>query len=197
MEKKINVDVCADIQTADLMRRTSINTMITMIDHHLKDAEDTITGTPLFEGLLTMAVEQWEDWEDLKQKMIREVEVPDSKEIATWDLEYATGMLKYEVGKAATVKWKVRIAEDVCKAVQDAQTRLAVLREVQVNILDMYKGDTSGFLLKSPYYKSLNKLVFGAESDFELKKSEMIAGVDVGNGTSWNLSYVDHTLRVY
>lgn len=197
MEKKIDVDVCADIQTADLMRRTSLSTMITMIDHHLKDADDTITGTPLFDGLIKMAVEQWEDWERQKQEMLKNIEVEEDKQITNWDLEYATCNLTYGVGAAATAKLEVEIAEDVCKSVQDAQTKLAVLREVQINIMDIYKEDATGFLFQSPYFKSLNKLVFGAESDFELKKAEMIAGVEVGDGSHWDLNYYDHTLRIY
>ena len=197
MVKTIDEDTCADIQTADLLYRTSISLMVTLLDRHLRDGGDNLTDSVVFEGLLAQAVEQFEDWDNLKMAMIDAVDIPDGMKIGSWDLRYDNGELTYNLVDATPAKKEIVIDEEICHAIQDAQARMIAIREVQSTMLEMYREDVTCLFLKSAQYKNLAKMAFAAESEFEAKKSEMIADVDVSDGANWNLTYVSRTLSIY
>ena len=194
--KIIDEETCADIRTEELLFRTSVNLMVTMIDRHLKDSVDTVTGSAAFLELLTQATEQFIDWENEKNKMLQSIEVEDGKMIDKWELKYLSGEFVYNVADKMPVKQEIEVDKAVCKDIQDTQAKAQVIREIQNTLIETYRNDTTCFFLRSPHYKNLAKMALLADDAFEKKKEALISNIDMKDDENWDLTYSDHILRI-
>lgn len=81
------------------MRYDSINSVIdTIITTHADALADTITGSVAYKGFLKLKARYFQEFEDAKKALQKEFIPADvQSKVASWSLDYSTGILKYKV----------------------------------------------------------------------------------------------------
>ena len=201
MSQKIMIDgdLCMEIRAADVLYKSNISVVVLMIEHHFKDAVDNVTGSPMFEGLISECMSTLLDWEELKTGMIKSIEMPEGKEIASWNLMYDTCEFDFMVTDVRMPVATFDVNEDVCHRIQQAHTRVDALREIQSTLLDSNRLDSTHMYLKSKVFAGMRDIFTKAEQEFDNQKKRMIDGVIPAEyfGHDWDLSYTDCKLSVY
>ena len=203
----IDKDTCDDIRVADINFQSQKNNIINLLETHAMDLADTLTQTVLFMSLLKRVADAMQEWDSLKQDMLKKnVEdagkIPDGSVITDWKLDYTTGIL--DITFAKDVKQVERtevIDKELCGKIKKTQIAYNAITDIVSTIIEKHSMDAKDTIINNPTFSGFNVLQARALTEFMNVKSDMmnsyLTDEERACNVTWNLSFDDCKLTVY
>lgn len=203
----IDKDTCDDIRVADINFQSQKSVIINLLETHVMNLKDTLTQTVLFVSLLKRAAEAMQEWDSLKQNMLKTYvedagRVPDGSVVTDWKLDYTTGIL--DITFAKDVKQVERtevIDKELCGKIKKTQIAYNAITDIVSTIIEKHSMDAKDTIINNPTFSGFNDLQAHALTEFMNVKSDMmnsyLTDEERACNVTWNLSFDDCKLTVY
>lgn len=203
----IDKDTCDDIRVADINFQSQKSVIINLLETHAMNLKDTLTQTVLFVSLLKRVAEAMQEWDSLKQNMLKTYvedagRVPDGSVVTDWKLDYTTGIL--DITFAKDVKQVERtevIDKELCGKIKKTQIAYNAITDIVSTIIEKHSMDTKDTIINNPTFSGFNGLQARALTEFMNAKSDMmnsyLTDEERACNVTWNLSFDDCKLTVY
>lgn len=203
----IDKDTCDDIRVADINFQSQKSVIINLLETHAMNLKDTLTQTVLFVSLLKRAAEAMQEWDSLKQNMLKTYvedagRVPDGSVVTDWKLDYTTGIL--DITFAKDVKQVERtevIDKELCGKIKKTQIAYNAITDIVSTIIEKHSMDAKDTIINNPTFSGFNDLQVRALTEFMNVKSDMmnsyLTDEERACNVTWNLSFDDCKLTVY
>lgn len=203
----IDKDTCDDIRVADINFQSQKSVIINLLETHAMNLKDTLTQTVLFVSLLKRAAEAMQEWDSLKQNMLKTYvedagRVPDGSVVTDWKLDYTTGIL--DITFAKDVKQVERtevIDKELCGKIKKTQIAYNAITDIVSTIIEKHSMDAKDTIINNPTFSGFNDLQARALTEFMDVKSDMmnsyLTDEELACNVTWNLSFDDCKLTVY
>lgn len=203
----IDKDTCDDIRVADINFQSQKSVIINLLETHAMNLKDTLTQTVLFVSLLKRAAEAMQEWDSLKQNMLKTYvedagRVPDGSVVTDWKLDYTTGIL--DITFAKDVKQVERtevIDKELCGKIKKTQIAYNAIIDIVSTIIEKHSMDAKDTIINNPTFSWFNDLQARALTEFMNVKSDMmnsyLTDEERACNVTWNLSFDDCKLTVY
>lgn len=203
----IDKDTCDDIRVADINFQSQKSNIINLLETHAMDLVDTLTPTVLFASLFKRAADAMQEWDALKQDMLKKnVEdagkIPDGSVITDWKLDYTTGILNITFAKdVKQIERTEVIDKELCNKIKETQIAYNAIVDIVSTIVDKHSMDAKDTIINNPTFNGINDLQAQALADFMDAKSAMmdacLTDEEMARNVTWNLSFDDCKLTVY
>lgn len=203
----IDKDTCDDIRVADINFQSQKSVIINLLETHAMNLKDTLTQTVLFVSLLKRAAEAMQEWDSLKQNMLKTYvedagRVPDGSVVTDWKLDYTTGIL--DITFAKDVKQVERtevIDKELCGKIKKTQIAYNAITDIVSTIIEKHSMDAKDTIINNPTFSGFNDLQAHVLTEFMNVKSDMmnsyLTDEERACNVTWNLSFDDCKLTVY
>lgn len=203
----IDKDTCDDIRAADINFQSQKSNIINLLETHAMNLKDTLTQTVLFVSLLKRVAEAMQEWDFLKQNMLKTYvedagRVPDGSMVTDWKLDYTTGIL--DITFAKDVKQVERtevIDKELCDKIKKTQIAYNAITDIVSTIIEKHSMDAKDTIINNPTFSGFNDLQARALTEFMNAKSDMmnsyLTDEERACNVTWNLSFDDCKLTVY
>ena len=203
----IDKDTCDDIRVADINFQSQKSVIINLLETHAMNLKDTLTQTVLFVSLLKRAAEAMQEWDSLKQNMLKTYvedagRVPDGSVVTDWKLDYTTGIL--DITFAKDVKQVERtevIDKELCGKIKKTQIAYNAITDIVSTIIEKHSMDAKDTIINNSTFSGFNDLQARALTEFMNVKSDMmnsyLTDEERACNVTWNLSFDDCKLTVY
>lgn len=203
----IDKDTCDDIRVADINFQSQKSVIINLLETHAMNLKDTLTQTVLFVSLLKRVAEAMQEWDSLKQNMLKTYvedagRVPDGSVVTDWKLDYTTGIL--DITFAKDVKQVERtevIDKELCGKIKKTQIAYNAITDIVSTIIEKHSMDAKDTIINNPTFSGFNYLQARALTEFMNVKSDMmnsyLTDEERACNVTWNLSFDDCKLTVY
>lgn len=203
----IDKDTCDDIRVADINFQSQKSVIINLLETHAMNLKDTLTQTVLFVSLLKRVAEAMQEWDSLKQNMLKTYvedagRVPDGSVVTDWKLDYTTGIL--DITFAKDVKQVERtevIDKELCGKIKKTQIVYNAIADIVSTIIEKHSMDAKDTIINNPTFNGFNDRQAQALTAFMDAKSVMmdsyLTDEERACNVTWNLSFDDCKLTVY
>lgn len=203
----IDKDTCDDIRVADINFQSQKSNIINLLETHAMNLKDTLTQTVLFVSLLKRVTEAMQEWDFLKQNMLKTYvedagRVPDGSVVTDWKLDYTTGIL--DITFAKDVKQVERtevIDKELCGKIKKTQIAYNAITDIVSTIIEKHSMDAKDTIINNPTFSGFNDLQARVLTEFMNVKSDMmnsyLTDEERACNVTWNLSFDDCKLTVY
>ena len=203
----IDKDTCDDIRVADINFQSQKSVIINLLETHAMNLKDTLTQTVLFVSLLKRVAEAMQEWDSLKQNMLKTYvedagRVPDGSVVTDWKLDYTTGIL--DITFAKDVKQVERtevIDKELCGKIKKTQIAYNAITDIVSTIIEKHSMDAKDTIINNQTFSGFNDLQARALTEFMNVKSDMMNSYLTDDeracNVTWNLSFDDCKLTVY
>lgn len=203
----IDKDTCDDIRVADINFQSQKSVIINLLETHAMNLKDTLTQTVLFVSLLKRVAEAMQEWDSLKQNMLKTYvedagRVPDGSVVTDWKLDYTTGILDITFAKdVKQVERTEGIDKELCNKIKRTQIAYNAITDIVSTIIEKHSMDTKDTIINNPTFSGFNGLQARALTEFMNAKSDMmnsyLTDEERACNVTWNLSFDDCKLTVY
>ena len=203
----IDKDTCDDIRVADINFQSQKSNIINLLETHAMNLKDTLTQTVLFVSLLKRVTEAMQEWDFLKQNMLKTYvedagRVPDGSVVTDWKLDYTTGIL--DITFAKDVKQVERtevIDKELCDKIKKTQIAYNAITDIVSTVIEKHSMDAKDTVINNPTFSGFNDLQTHALTELMNVKSDMmnsyLTDEERACNVTWNLSFDDCKLTVY
>jgi hypothetical protein len=203
----IDKDTCDDIRVADINFQSQKSNIINLLETHAMDLKDTLTHTVLFVSLLKRVADAMQEWDSLKQDMLKAYvedagKVPDGSEITDWKLDYTTGILDITLAKdVKQVERTEVIDKELCDRIKRTQIAYNAITDIVSTVIEKHSMDAKDTVINNPTFSGFNDLQTHALTELMNVKSDMmnsyLTDEERACNVTWNLSFDDCKLTVY
>lgn len=203
----IDKDTCDDIRVADINFQSQKSNIINLLETHAMNLKDTLTQTVLFVSLLKRVTEAMQEWDFLKQNMLKTYvedagRVPDGSVVTDWKLDYTTGILDITFAKdVKQVEHTEVIDKELCDKIKKTQIAYNAITDIVSTIIEKHSMDAKDTIINNPTFSGFNDLQTHALTEFMDAKSGMmnsyLTDEERACNVTWNLSFDDCKLTVY
>lgn len=203
----IDKDTCDDIRVADINFQSQKSVIINLLETHAMNLKDTLTQTVLFVSLLKRVAEAMQEWDSLKQNMLKTYvedagRVPDGSVVTDWKLDYTTGILDITFAKdVKQVERTEGIDKELCDKIKRTQIAYNAITDIVSTIIEKHSMDPKDTIINNPTFSGFNGLQARALTEFMNAKSDMmnsyLTDEERACNVTWNLSFDDCKLTVY
>lgn len=203
----IDKDTCDDIRVADINFQSQKSIIINLLETHAMNLKDTLTQTVLFVSLLKRVAEAMQEWDSLKQNMLKTYvedagRVPDGSVVPDWKLDYTTGILDITFAKdVKQVERTEGIDKELCNKIKRTQIAYNAITDIVSTIIEKHSMDAKDTIINNPTFSGFNGLQARALTEFMNAKSDMmnsyLTDEERACNVTWNLSFDDCKLTVY
>lgn len=199
--KEINPDTCADVRVADVEFHSQVDAITNLLESHSKDSKDTLTDSAIFLSMIEMMADALSEWELLKSNVVADIELADNEQIESWNLDYLTHQLEYEVAhKTEKSVITYDVDEALCSKVQECHKMYDAVNAVVENLVSVHKNDVNTTIIASPVFKGFLNLKAKYFADYKAAQNEVqtkyIPAEIVVKKPDWTLDYKTRVLTV-
>lgn len=203
----IDKDTRDDIRVADINFQSQKNNIINLLETHAMDLADTLTQTVLFMSLLKRVADAMQEWDSLKQDMLKKnVEdagkIPDGSVITDWKLDYTTGILNVTFAKDVKQVERTEVIDsELCSKIKGTQIVYNAIADIISTIIEKHSMDAKDTIINNPTFNGFYDRQAQALTAFMNAKSTMmdscLTDEERSRNVTWNLSFDDCKLTVY
>lgn len=199
--KEINPDTCADVRVADVEFHSQVDAITNLLESHSRDSKGTLIESAIFLSMIKMMADALSEWELLKSNVVADIELADNEQIESWNLDYLTHQLEYEVApKTEKSVITYDVDEALCSKVQECHKMSDAVNAVVENLVSIHKNDANTTIIESPVSKGFLHLKAKYFADFkaaqnEVKTKYIPAEIALKN-PDWTLNYKTRVLTV-
>lgn len=203
----IDKDTCDDIRVADINFQSQKSNIINLLETHAMNLKDTVTHTVLFVSLLKRVADAMQEWDSLKQDMLKAYvedtgKVPDGSEITDWKLDYTTGILDITLAKdVKQVERTEVIDKELCDRIKRTQIAYNAITDIVSTVIEKHSMDAKDTVINNPTFSGFNDLQTRALTELMNVKGDVmnsyLTDEERACNVTWNLSFDDCKLTVY